>query len=59
MEPHPPSDSGNQSCYKLCGSVKDVAYGNVWKIFNSSDLSLGMNQNQGYSVGLVNGDKTV
>ena len=26
MKPHPSSDIGNQSCCRLCGSVKDVAY---------------------------------
>ena len=26
MKPNPSLDSGNQSCYRLCGSVKDVTY---------------------------------
>ena len=43
------------------GEWRIARYGRgcVWKIYDSSDHYLGMNQNQVYCVGLVNGEKTV
>ena len=43
------------------GERRIARYGRgcVWKIYDSSDHYLGMNQNQVYCVGLVNGEKTV